>query len=290
MRSVYDEFFYIPKHGKIREKVMLARTAVTVFVMLLCLAGMSFTAYAYFSSDTKTVVSPIQAANFDLDVCVTDSSGATMTSGEDGIYALHSGNYTVTLKRGGTANTGFCVIETDADSNIYHTAQLGISGETIVSEISFTLELGGDVSLKFTPHWGTSRYYASADSVQYITAGETVHLGSAESTGAVSISGDDNATDLPPQETPDDRTPVDTEPPSTAEIEYDTEVPETTAPIDTATTESVVPKDTETVTEPPETTEVTEEVGTSVTEESAASMTEVSETAKPIGETDEVNE
>ena len=30
MRKLYNEFFYIPKYGKIREKVMLARVAMTV--------------------------------------------------------------------------------------------------------------------------------------------------------------------------------------------------------------------------------------------------------------------
>ena len=33
MRDLYNEFFYIPKHGKIREKVMIARVAAIIAIM-----------------------------------------------------------------------------------------------------------------------------------------------------------------------------------------------------------------------------------------------------------------
>ena len=33
MRDLYNEFFYIPKHGKIREKVMIARVAALIVRM-----------------------------------------------------------------------------------------------------------------------------------------------------------------------------------------------------------------------------------------------------------------
>ena len=49
MRKLYNEFFYIPKHGKVREKVMLTRLTMTITIVIMCLAAMSITAYAYFS-------------------------------------------------------------------------------------------------------------------------------------------------------------------------------------------------------------------------------------------------
>ena len=49
MKKLYNEFFYVPKYGKVKEKVMLMRTALTVVIMVVCLFAMSLTAYAYFS-------------------------------------------------------------------------------------------------------------------------------------------------------------------------------------------------------------------------------------------------
>ena len=68
MRKFYNEFFYIPKHGKIREKVMLTRIAMTVTIVIMCLAAMSITAYAYFSYNITSASNKIQAANFETNV------------------------------------------------------------------------------------------------------------------------------------------------------------------------------------------------------------------------------
>ncbi len=161
MRRVYDEFFYIPKQGKIRDKVMLARTATAVSIILICLASLCFIAYAYFSNDTTAYVGTVQAAEFDLTVSVTDKDNTPIPIGADGSYSLETGEYTVSLKKAGTANTGFCVINvTSGESTaVYYTAQIGRSGNTEVSERSFKLITEGDVAVTFLPHWGTSSRY-----------------------------------------------------------------------------------------------------------------------------------
>ncbi len=46
MNRLYRDFLYVPKHGRIREKVMLTRTVLTVVFMIVCLASLSLTAYA----------------------------------------------------------------------------------------------------------------------------------------------------------------------------------------------------------------------------------------------------
>ena len=65
MKKLYNEFFYIPKYGKVKEKVMLMRTALTVVIMVVCLFAMSFTAYAYFSHNVTSGSNIIKAAYFD---------------------------------------------------------------------------------------------------------------------------------------------------------------------------------------------------------------------------------
>ena len=44
MRKLYEKFFYIPKHGKVRDNVMLVRSALTLAIMVVCLIAMSVTA------------------------------------------------------------------------------------------------------------------------------------------------------------------------------------------------------------------------------------------------------
>ena len=41
MRKLLKELFYVPKYGKVREKVVLVRAATTAMTMIACLAAMS---------------------------------------------------------------------------------------------------------------------------------------------------------------------------------------------------------------------------------------------------------
>ena len=54
MRKIYEEFFHVPKHGKIRENVILSRITLAVFIIVACLAAMSISAYAYFSHNVTS--------------------------------------------------------------------------------------------------------------------------------------------------------------------------------------------------------------------------------------------
>lgn len=170
MKELYNEYFHIPKHGKIRDKVMLIRTAITAIIMIVCLAAMSITAYAYFSYNVSSGSNIIKAADFDLNIAVTvtnDETTDTVTATEDNTYTLSNGTYTVSLEKAGTAKTGFCIIEITVGETktVYHTQQIGkdyIADTDGIDLISFTLDLTSitePVTVKFTPHWGTSCYY-----------------------------------------------------------------------------------------------------------------------------------
>ena len=108
MRKLYREFFYIPKYGKIREKVMLTRIAMTVAIVIMCLAAMSITAYAYFSYNITSGSNTIKAASFytDVTVQITAEDGTvvetitTNTSDHKSHSAELSANktYTITVK------------------------------------------------------------------------------------------------------------------------------------------------------------------------------------------------
>lgn len=173
MKELYNEYFHIPKHGKIRDKVMLIRTAITAIIMIVCLAAMSMTAYAYFSYNVTSGSNIIKAANFEADVSisVTDANGDAVTvnkvDSKTHTAILEAGiTYFITLdeSENSTAQTGFCVVTAVGCPDTYHTQQLG--ADTTVAggstdKITFQLEVTAETTVTFLSHWGTSSHYAA---------------------------------------------------------------------------------------------------------------------------------
>ena len=171
MRKLYNEFFYIPKHGKVREKVMLTRVVMTVTIVIMCLAAMSLTAYAYFSYNITSASNTIQAANFEANVLITITSSnndpvAVTKDGKVQTATLDAGEYTVLLTKGAsTANTGFCIITiNDTD---YFTQQIGNDVERNLTDgsasVEFTVKVSSATKIEIISHWGTSKYYGYKD-------------------------------------------------------------------------------------------------------------------------------
>ena len=197
MRKLYNEFFYIPKHGKVREKVMLTRIAMTVTIVIMCLAAMSITAYAYFSYNITSASNTIKAANFEANVSIiiTDSKSNAIPITKDGKIQtanLEAGKYTIQLTRGNsTAHKGFCVI-TIGDKD-YYTDQIGVDAEKNLDDASvkFYLWLSAPTKIEVLSHWGTSVYYGYKDADRteiFIVSDDTLDLttkttGTSEPTG-----------------------------------------------------------------------------------------------------------
>lgn len=168
MRKLYNEFFYVPKHAKIREKVMLTRVVMTVAVMVMCLLAMGLTAYAYFACDITSEHNTIKTATFKTAITVTDSDGnnVPLSTSDNRSFKpveLNPGEYNVkieVLELQSTAQTGFVVVK--AGGKTYHTVQLVVDekakgGNT--SELEFELVLTDKAEVTFVAHWGTSSHY-----------------------------------------------------------------------------------------------------------------------------------
>ena len=207
MKKLYNEFFCIPKHGKIREKVMLVHVAVTSILMIICLAVMSITAYAYLTYNVAYGSNTIKSANFETNVSiniidpVTDSvSGSDLATVE--ILTSDHKTHMATLKAGSTykvtltpsadstAKTGFCVISSADCEKKYHTQQL-------VNEVTFYLTVTATTQVEFLAHWGTSVYYADYldkgdNNELYIIDGDKIEMTIAGVTSYASVS-DGNA-------------------------------------------------------------------------------------------------
>ena len=267
MRKLFNEFFYIPKHGKIREKVMLARVAMTIVIMVVCLAAMSITAYAYFSHNVTSRSNIIKAATFEtqVQVQITDNNGKAVDNSQ--ITPITSDNknfvvrglevgkwykFTITKSARNTAQTGFIIVSADDCPVTYHTQQLGVDknapGE-YTEEIAFKLMITEATDVILESHWGTSSFYSdykidSVDDERYITLNEEIKM--IVNGNDISEDDDDNSGGQDGSGTTTDTTT----PPAT---ENTTPPAENTAPSEqTATSETTVTEPA--TTEPTETT------------------------------------
>jgi len=307
VRKLYNEFFYIPKHGKVREKVMLTRIAMTVTIVIMCLAAMSITAYAYFSYNITSGSNIIKAATFEtqVQVQITDADGKAVDNSQITpitsdhkkfrIEGLEVGKwYTVTIAHTelSTAKTGCVVVTADKCEETYHTQQLAKDvnaegGQT--PSISFKLMITDTTNVHLLAHWGTSSYYDAykekGDQEDlYITQGEEIKLiidGNTEpKVNKESNEGSDDESKDAESTTPSTNTTTGTESSST-------QTPESTT---TPSTETSTPV----ATTPPETTGESESTNTtepsSTTTEPAATepaSTEATAETQPATENSE---
>ena len=274
MRKLYNEFFYIPKHGKVREKVMLTRIAMTVTIVIMCLAAMSITAYAYFSYNITSGSNIIKSASFytDVTVQITAEDGTavdtitTNTSDHKSHSAELSANktYTITVKHNdrSTAQTGFVIVTAKGCETRYHTQQLGRDGNGNTYTITFKLTPGANTIVTFRSHWGTSTYYGYAGDSdnnieKYILDGEDIELViSGSKPNKVSTQSEDT-TDKSEESaiTPSTNTTTGTETPSTQTSESTTTPStETSTPVETTPPEATGESESTNTTEPSSTT------------------------------------
>lgn len=171
MKKLIKSLFYVPKYGKVTDKVLLFRLTLHISLIVLCLAGMGTSAFAYFSSSVTSTQNILQAANFDLKVTITQGSLSEELSKSDQRYIkmLGAGEYTITLARSGNASTGFAVVK--IGEMVYHSRQLykaGTNNGNYENELVFKLSLSEEKLVTIIPHWGTSSHY-SASAMQEIT-------------------------------------------------------------------------------------------------------------------------
>ena len=154
---------------KVSEKNLLTRGLVTLTVVILCLAAMTLTAFAYYSLDIVSGSNKIKTAVFDVNVTIQGDQGeVTVTPGPNKTYkaVLPAGTYSIEVAHStqSTANTGFVTMEV-ADG-MYYTRQLTKSDHT--NSLTFTFETNAEMAVKFSACWGTSVYHNTQADI-YIT-------------------------------------------------------------------------------------------------------------------------
>ena len=162
MITLCRNLFYKPKYANAADSMILNRLCSTVAIIVLCLAAISLSAYAYFSYSVTSGINTIQASSFSTTITITGSDGA-ITQGNIQTHSFQPGQYTITIARDSSANgTGYCIIR--AENATYYTQQLGKdlnAPEQERTEISFVLDIKSTVTISFESHWGTTAYYHS---------------------------------------------------------------------------------------------------------------------------------
>ena len=187
MKKLYQEFFCIPEQGKVSDKVLLVRMAAAAVFMVLCLCGMSASAYAYFTCSVSSAHNVIQSGQFTADATITNNSVAALSVGAENMSVatenerffsvedLPAGEYTVTLRPNGTASTGFFILTVGGVE--YYTQQLVVGSEE--NPLSFLLVLAEPADVTLLAHWGTvssypteGKNYIGADTLRIAPFGE----------------------------------------------------------------------------------------------------------------------
>ncbi len=277
MKKLIKELFYIPKYGRVSERALLGRLSGYITLIVLCMAGMALSAYAYFSLSVISGNNQIQAAYFDVTISIEEAPAAQVrTAGAPvpvtRVNNLHcaslEGNklYSVTVQFNGTAETGFLLIE--VGDATYFTQQINRDTEHV---LTFLLAPATDVEVSFLPHLGTSSHYEAYvngnEDPSYVTQNTRIDIAAPVET--------------PPEPSTEPSTEPVTEPSAEPVTEPTTE-PATepaTEPSTEPVTEPSTEPSTEPVTEPstePSTEPVTEPATEAVTEPSTEPSVEPS--------------
>ena len=206
MIRLCKNLFYKPKYGSDADSIMLKHLFSTVTIVLVCLAAISLSAYAFFSYSVTSGTNTIQSSSFSTTVTIQGSDEAVITQGDIQRYRFKvPGAYTVTITAdSGTTGTGYCIVT--VNDTPYYTQQLGKDlnapgGER--NEISFVLEVQTSATVNFASRWGTTSYYNSETE-------NTLYIKNTNPLTVITINGTENISN-----TPEETKPVETKPEET---------------------------------------------------------------------------
>lgn len=164
--KIYEEYFELPEEGKIREKVFIARIAMSVIVMGIWMSMMGFSAYAFFSCSVTSGMNTIKSATYSLDITAPDG----VAKGANG-YVLENASETENqtfefeLVKAGDASVGYCKIITNEgieQKGEVYTTPIGTyqeaNGETVKvpsMKVQITVPPSTTMTVEFVANWGS---------------------------------------------------------------------------------------------------------------------------------------
>lgn len=151
------------KTKKITDKAFTRFVATSVFAILVCIACLCSSTFAWFTTTQDSSQNTITSGTFDHKIKIEIASA----DGGETVELTDGGVQTCTLDRGksyvvtltptdATTVKGYCVI--NVDGTMYNTDTYGAVSEGSLKVLTFTLTIPEDdgtaATVTFTPHWG----------------------------------------------------------------------------------------------------------------------------------------
>ena len=174
---------------KLTEKAFSRLWITSIAGIVLCIACLCSTTWAWFSAGQAAEGNIVQSGRFDLDISITEESSTLEKAIEEPNTAaieitdlsngkmsctLPKGKYTVVLKKtqDTTASRGFCSMTVKGKDQVYHTDSVSADG---AEPFTFTLDVREqEITMLFSPVWGIP---AEVN----VKPGETLQIGAASS-------------------------------------------------------------------------------------------------------------
>ena len=168
---------FFERGQKISERQLVQMVAISVCGILLCMACLAGTTWAWFTVSLHSRENQIQVGQFSVSVAVAADGETLEQVGE--CYTLAQGEYTVTLTNTGTTNAG-CILRLaqDGQADQEQIIPLILAGDALrddpaqvqkIAEVSVAV-YGPDATLTVQPLWGVVSAFAEA--IESMTIGE----------------------------------------------------------------------------------------------------------------------
>lgn len=145
MKNRIQSIRYLNKHKVATDKNIFRLLIPSMLVVILCMACLATTSWAWFTASIFTDAQILTAASYTIDVTITDSKSNVV----DNSTTLNANEtYTVTLLASGTASEGHCIVN-DGSQNLY------TSSLTPNNQLTFTLIPDTNAIYTFTAVWGS---------------------------------------------------------------------------------------------------------------------------------------
>lgn len=166
MKKLYLEYFHIPKHSKVTEKVFFTRITMSIIIIIVCMISMSFAAYGYFAHGVYTHENCIVSANYSLDIInITDGD----VDVDEPLQINKTTTFKVTVSDITTSSVGYLKISVISDFKnhdgspiiqTFYTEPIWREDDTENNkvksrEITVTVPDGKSIKIAFTDEWGS---------------------------------------------------------------------------------------------------------------------------------------
>ena len=176
--SKYKQFFCVPADGKVSEKTMMRRIALSIAVAVICMGAMSISAYAFVTWNVTSGVNVIKSAHFDMKIV----NNQTLDSLDEAkrcykLVADENENTTFVftlsydIQCDATAGFGKVIFYCDENMNdssyidTYYTKPIKAAGDT-QRIVEIVVPAGKTAYVEFVPEWGT--YSGTGDGIKLI--------------------------------------------------------------------------------------------------------------------------